>query len=265
MGPSFNNPSPNSATTSKKKISTGAIAGIGAGVGLLLLAAIAGIIFFACKRKRKPNQVMTAQPPPTTFNNAPMQQQDYMTAPYQNPLQPNAQYPESQTAFLKDSKSPYESTHASTYGQSSPMSPPLLLHGDPNNRASTLSPPLSHNPSVVDNMRPLSSNLPVTGGADIERIGSPDYYKHPSGPISELDRTGLQPQIYEAAGLPVHAGGSAQELGQGQQYPPGALNRQAYAGQAPAAPSKVHEAPAQQEPKYVPYSPVIATPPPQPY
>ena len=145
------------------------------------------------------------------------------------------------------------------------MSPPLLLHGDPNNRASTVSPPLSHNPSVVDNMRPLSSNLPVTGGADVERVGSPDNYRHPSGPNSEVDGMGLQPHIYEAASVPVHARGSAQEHSQGHQYPPGALNTQTYAGQAPAAPPNVHEAPAQQEPKYLPYSPASASPPPQLY
>lgn len=256
-----------SSTPAKKGIGTGAIAGIGAGVGLLLLAAIAGMIFCVCKRKRKRNQVTPAQPLPAAAvnNNAPMQQQGYMAPPYQNPPQPNAQYPNSQTAFLKDPKPPYENTHASTYGQTSPMSSPLLLHGDPNNRASTVSPSPSHDPSIVGNMRPLSSNLPMTGGADGQRVNTPDHYKHPTGPISEADGTGLQPQIYEAAGVPVYAGGGAQEHGQGQQYPAGALNTQTYAGQAEALLPKVHEAPAQQEPKYLPYNPGIATPPPQQY
>lgn len=257
------------ATPAKKKIGTGAIAGIGAGVGLLLLAAIAGLIFCACKRKRKRDQVTPAQPPPSAFeSNAPMQQQGYMAPPYQNPSQPNAQYSNSETAFLKDSKSPYESTRASAYGQPSPISSPVLAHltqGDTNNRASTVSPPLSHASSVAGDTRPLSSNRPMTGGADVQRINTPDYYKHTIGSISEVDGTGPQPQIYEAASVPVYAGGGAQEHGQGQQYPDRAFDTQNYSGQAKSLPPQVHEAPAQQEPKYVPYNPGIATPPPQQY
>lgn len=263
-------------TPGKKGIGTGAIAGIGAGVGLLLLAAIAGIIFCACKRKRKQNPVMPAQQSQANFNNnTPMQQQGNMAPPYQNPSQPtmappyqnpsqpNAQYPNSPMPFSKDSKSPYDSTRASAYGQPSPMATPLLGHGDPNNRASTVSPPPSHNPSLVGNMRPLSPNLPMTGGADVQRVGSPDYSTYPTGTVSEVDGTGLQPQIYEAASVPVYAGGGARELGQGQ---PGAVNTQSYAGQPQAVPpQQVHEAPAHQEPKYVPYNPAIATPPPQQY
>lgn len=137
-------------------------------------------------------------------------------------------------------------------------------------------------------MRSHSPNpLPMTGGAaDIQRVNSPDYYKHATGSVSEVDGSGLQqpqPQIYEAASVPVYGGGggggggaAAQELGQGQglQYPPAAgaaLNTQlSHAGQAQAQaqtvlpPQVVHEAPAQQEPKYVPYNPGIATPPPPP-
>lgn len=111
------------------------------------------------------------------------------------------------------------------------------------------------------------------GGADIQRVGSPDYYKHPTGTVAEVDGAGPQPQIYEAASVPVYAGGGGpQELGQqqqAQQYPPGAPlnpNTQSYAGQAQAVPqqqAQVHEAPAQQEPRYVPYNPGVATPPPQ--
>lgn len=252
-------------TPYRKRFGTGAIAGVGSGAGLLLLAAIAGIIFCLVKRKR--NQATPPQllpPPPTLENNAPMQQQGYMAPPFQNFSQPNAQYP----TFSKDSKSPYEATRASTYGQPSTMSSPLLTHlthGDPNNRASTVSPPLSHNPSVAGNMRPISSNLPITSETNIQRINSPDYYKQPTGTISEVDGMGPQPQIYEAAGAPVYAGGGAQEHGQGQQHQPGAFNIQTYAGQAQPLLPQVHEAPAQQEPKYVPYNPGIATPPPQQY
>lgn len=112
-------------------------------------------------------------------------------------------------------------------------------------------------------MRPHSPNPPITGGADVQRVNSPDYYKHPIGSVSEVDGSGLQPQVYEAASVPVYAGGGAQEHGQGQQYSPGAFNTQVSAGQAQAVPpQEVHEAPAQQEPKYVPYNPGIATPPP---
>lgn len=112
-------------------------------------------------------------------------------------------------------------------------------------------------------MRPLSPNLPMTGRADDQRINSPDYYRHPTGPVSEIEGTG---QIYEASSLPVHAGGGAQDHGQGQQYPPGVLNTQSYAAQAQAVPpQQIHEAPAQQEPKYVPYNPGVATAPPQQY
>lgn len=275
------------STPAKKTIGTGAIAGIGAGVGILLLAAIAGIIFCVYKRKRKQNPVTPAQQSQANLNNnTPMQQQGNMAPPYQNPShpttappyqnlsqptmappyqnpsQPNTQYPNSAMPFSKDSKSPYESTRASAYGQPSPMASPLVAHSDPNNRASTVSPPLSHNPSLVGNMRPHSPNSPMTGGADVQRVNSPDYYKHPTGSVSEVDGSGLQPQIYEAASVPVYGGGGAQESGQGQQYPPGALNTQSYAGQAHAVPPQVHEAPAQHEPKYVPYNPGVATPPP---
>lgn len=117
----------------------------------------------------------------------------------------------------------------------------------------------------------------MTGGAaDVQRVNSPDYYKHATtGTVSEVDGSGLQPQpqphIYEAGSVPVYGGGggAAQELGQGQQYPPAgaALNTQSHAGQAQAVlppQVQVHEAPAQQEPKYVPYNPGIATPPPPP-
>lgn len=307
------------STPAKKSIGTGAIAGIGAGVGILLLAAIAGIIFCVYKRKRKQNPVTPTQQAQADLNNnnTPMQQQGNMAPPYQNrpqptmappyqnppqpsmappyqnPSQPNAQYPNSGIMpFSNDSKSPYEITRASSYGQPSPMASPLLVHGEPNNRASTVSAPLSHNPSLVGNIRSNSPNpLPMTGGAaDIQRVNSPDYYKHATGSVSEVDGSGLQqpqPQIYEAASVPVYGGGggggaAAQELGQGQgqQYPPAAgaaLNTQlSHAGQAQAQaqnqaqaqtvlpPEVVHEAPAQQEPKYVPYNPGIATPPPPP-
>lgn len=276
------------STPAKKTIGTGAIAGIGAGVGILLLAAIAGIIFCVYKRKRKQNPVTPAQQPQANLNNnTPMQQQgnmappyqnpsqptmappyqnpsqSTMAPPYQNPSQPDTQYPNSAMPFSKDSKSPYESTRASAYGQPSPMASPLVVHGDPNNRASTVSPPLSHNPSLVGNMRPHSPNPPMTGGADVQRVNSPDYHKHPIGSVSEVDGSGLQPQVHEAASVPVYAGGGAQEHGQGQQYSPGAFNTQFSAGQAQAVPpQEFHEAPAQQEPKYVPYTPGIATPPP---
>lgn len=114
----------------------------------------------------------------------------------------------------------------------------------------------------------------MTGGAaDVQRVNSPDYYKHATGSITEVDGSGLQPQphIFEAASVPVYGGGggggAAQDPGQGQQYPPAgaALNTRSHAGQAQALlPPQVHEAPAQQEPKYVPYSQGIATLPPPP-
>lgn len=259
----------------QQSIGTGAIAGIGAGVGILLLAAIAGIIFCVYKRKRKQNPVTPAQQTQANLNNnTPMQQQGNMAPPYQNPShptmappyqnpsQPDAQFPNPVIPFSKDSKSAYDSTRASSYGQPSPMASPLVVHGDPNNRASTVIPPLSHNPSLVGNMRPHSPNLPMAGGADVQRVNSPDYYKHPPGSVSEVDGSGLQPQIYEAASAPAYSGGGAQEYGQGQQYAPKALNTQPNAGQAQAVLPHVHEAPAQQEPKYMPYTPGIATPPP---
>lgn len=112
-------------------------------------------------------------------------------------------------------------------------------------------------------MRPLSPNSPMNGGANVQRVNSHDYYKHPTGPISEVDGSGPQSQIHEVASVPIYAGGGAQEYGQGQQYPPRVLNTQYYAGQAKAVPPQVHEAPTQQEPKYMPYNPGVATPPPQ--
>ena len=186
-----------------RKLAVGVIAGIAAGIGLLILAVIAGILVFCIRKRNKQHAEAPQTPhprPPVNFDNNPPMQQAFNGQGYQDshpqhlPLQPG---------FTGEStpqpNSPYTNTYASTYG--SPPSPLQPSQGtyDPINRASTVSPnPLSHDPSISGSVNPLPLNSSVINEVDqkTHTIDTKDgYYKQP-----------LSPMVTEINGVTAHQG-----------------------------------------------------------